>query len=207
MPNATKKKNADVSGKPRPKDDDKISLRQFAAFVGVDYESARLALENGRINFEPGTRLLVWGRNRDLFQDTRTHRFQVDDTGAKVPAGMSALGQAKYRKENAAAELKELELHAQLGRVLEKDAVRKAMFDWARNVRDAVLTIPDRVASEIASQINAQIKDPKKATDAEVERVVREAWVKESIAVLETVDAVPEVKPPKRKSNAEESDD
>lgn len=171
--------------------------------MGVEKSAVRNAIASGRIvandvgQIEWETQSKAWRDNKDLSRD-------------RTPGDVPTFAAAKVRKENAVASIKELELASAKNQLLEKEQVKQAMFKWARAVRDAVLTMPDRIASEVASQINATLKKEKraKATDAEVERIVREAWIKESVAVLEAVDKAPEVKGPKAKlKNEAESDD
>lgn len=196
-------RNADPSKIPPPQPGDKLSLRKFAALVGVDYVSAREALQNGRINFEPGTRLLDWDTQSAAFNATRI----LPDDETNAPASSVTFQQAKVRKEVAVASIKELELGVAKGQFLEKEQVKLAMYKWARTIRDAVLTIPDRVSAEVASQINAELRGDKKqkATDADIERIIRNAWAKEQAAVLEAIEKTPTIKPPKKKVSDEES--
>ena len=203
--------NADPSKIPQPKKGDLISLRKFAALMGVQYSAANEALHEQRIQFQPGTRLLDYYKQKAAFEESRTHRIKTlnndgdDATDSEIPQGMTPLGKAKLRKEVATAKLKELELGALETKYVDKEQVRVAMFKFSRTVRDAVLTIPDRVAPQVGAAIRARLKAIlsketgndetaavlKKLSDAEIERLVRVAWVKESSELLETIGKPP----------------
>lgn len=203
------KKNADREKLKTPKDGDAVSLREFAALVGVDYNSAREALENGRIQFIKGTRKLDWAQSRESFQETREHRLThveaENDADAQTIANMTPLGRAKLRKESATANLKEIELAVMQGKYLLSDDVSEAVFKFARTVRDAVMSIPDRVGSEVSAKvresvgndllkeldIDLQRKCMKRFSEAAAEQVVREAMNRELREILDTVDNPP----------------
>ena len=79
------------------------------------------------------------------------------------------------------------------------------MYKYARQIRDAVLSIPERVAADLAAQLGAAYSSSKKPSDAELERIVRNSWQKESRAVLAAIEKTPDVKNKKRKSETEEA--
>lgn len=193
-------RNADPSKIPYPKKGDLVSLRQFAALVGVDYNSARVALENGRIRFVGNTRKLDFHEQLKCFQDTRTHRYIVDDNGAKDVKGLTPLGKAKLRKEVAVAEQKELELAVLKDKYLEKSAVTEAVYDFARDVRDALLMIPERISSRIAAEVQTLYDSARdaKTRGADIERIVNATWAEETRIVLNAL-----AKPPKIKNKKE----
>ena len=206
------KRNADHSKLKTPQSGDKVSLRQFAALVGVDYVSAREALENGRIQFMPGTRLLDWDSASQSWQETRDHKLLATDALSEEDAdkikNMTPLGKAKLRKESASAYLKEIELSIMQGKYLLADDVTDAVFKFARTVRDSVMSLPERIGAEVASKIRESVnvsllkeldedlarKCMKRFSEAEAERVVREAWIKESRDVLSSIDKLPRIK-------------
>lgn len=198
------KRNADPSKITLP-EDGLVSLRQFAALVGVDYVSAREALENGRIQFDGSSKLIHFESQKLAFQYTREHRLIIDDIDPETMAKMTPLGRAKLRKEAAAAKLKEFELASLEGRYLVADEVKSAVFNYSRNIRDTVLSIPERVSAEVASRIREALrvallkeldddltdKVLKRFSDAECERQVRAAWSKESRDVLSAIGKTP----------------
>jgi len=196
-------RNADPDKIATPKEGDKVSLRQFAALVGIDYVSAREALQRGRIAFEPNTRELDYYKNRDSFFSSRTRgpNAITAEKSAEAPSFLSV----KIRKETAAAQLKEIELAKEKGQLLEKEQVKESVYKYARQIRDAVLSIPERVAADLAAQLGAAYSSSKKPSDAELERIVRNSWQKESRAVLAAIEKTPDVKNKKRKSETEEA--
>lgn len=83
------------------------------------------------------------------------------DAGEDVPAAAAgpasgasgpSLAQSRAVREAYSARLAKLEYEKAIGKVVEADAVKTQAFKVARSVRDALLNIPDRVASELAAE-------------------------------------------------------
>jgi phage terminase Nu1 subunit (DNA packaging protein) len=74
--------------------------------------------------------------------------------------GMDAAGRlmvAKARREQAEAELAEIELSKAHGSLLDAGDVKRATFALARSVRDALLAVPDRLAAQLAAEADAAV--------------------------------------------------
>lgn len=75
------------------------------------------------------------------------------DTSAATPGRGSGSAdeywQAKARKESAQAKLAELELARELRRVCVVDDVHRSLYSVHRMLRDQLLSIPNRIASEV----------------------------------------------------------
>jgi hypothetical protein len=72
------------------------------------------------------------------------------DDMKKVPL----LAESRAKREFADAQLAELKLEKEKGKLIDADSVRREAFKVARFVRDALLNIPDRVAPELAGESN-----------------------------------------------------
>jgi|GEM_PF-4180365 len=181
-----------------------VSLREFARRVGVAHNAVTTALASGRIERRDTdkkihwpTQSRAWSGDRDLSKVRDNAPEERDDQGDEDAAwyeeredegGDDAAGhafkKAKARKEKALAGLKELELHTARGEMVRASHVRGAMAQFAIDVREAVMTIPDRVASELAAEIAKKVPglDPETARE-----LVHRVWRRESRLVLERI--------------------
>jgi hypothetical protein len=65
-----------------------------------------------------------------------------------------SLMQSKALREAYMAQLAKLEYEKAIGKVVDADAVKVEAFKTARQVRDGLMNIPDRVAAELAHETN-----------------------------------------------------
>lgn len=96
-------------------------------------------------------------REQDLFQPVPTSNIKIPDKivplteeGNVIHAGMGAY-EAKAYKEIFAAGKLELDYRQKLGKLVEKDAVYKMLFEYGQEMRTAILQIPSRVTSNMLS--------------------------------------------------------
>jgi hypothetical protein len=191
-------------------DEEWVGLREFARLVGVSPNAVAKAIKNGRITRLDGkihwaTQSVAWNEYRDpskIRDDSRIPprgglkpkaapppRRQPEpdeDDDEDIPEGLEndeSYLEAKRVKEWAAARLKELELAKAKGEVLYATVVQDAMAQLAIDVREAVMSIPDRVAGELASEVA-------KAGQLDVaaaRELVHKVWKRESRRVLERI--------------------
>lgn len=197
-------KNADPAKVVIPPDG-LVSLRQFAALVGIDYKSAQKAIDSGRINYVRGSKKIDYASQSKAFNDLHIDESKMSAEGKQEYDSLSLMARARLRKESAAANLKEFELAILGSKYLAADDVKEAVFNYSRNIRDTVLSIPERVSAEVASRIREALrvallkeldedltdKVLKRFSDAECERQVRAAWSKESRDVLSAIGKTP----------------
>lgn len=67
------------------------------------------------------------------------------------------LNESRARKEHFQAELAGLQLSQQRGELVSAEEVRKAAFQTGRAVRDALLSIPDRLAAQLAGTSDVRL--------------------------------------------------
>lgn len=79
----------------------------------------------------------------------------ASSTSAPAPSGVDGYHEARAARERADAALAQLELAEKLGQLVSADAVTRAAFEAARSTRDALLSIPDRVAALLAAESDA----------------------------------------------------
>jgi len=68
------------------------------------------------------------------------------------PAAGTTHALASARKTDAQAALAELELRRRVGELVDADGTRRGFFHLARQVRDRLMVIPDRVCNELAAE-------------------------------------------------------
>lgn len=124
-----------------------------------------------------------------------------------APTIVSNYNKAKTVKETYNAKLKQLEFEKASGRLVDKDDVKIALYNFCRVIRDKILDIPDRVASKVASELLHYIKsefskslEPAKVDELiaglelqAVGKIVGDNWDLESRNVLEELQHGPEV--------------
>lgn len=74
---------------------------------------------------------------------------------AKPAKKSETYAQAQARKEQALADLRELELAEKEFRLIDRAGVESQAFATARTVRDSMLAIPDRISSLLAAENSA----------------------------------------------------
>ena len=124
-----------------------------AILAGRLKESVRQK-SNGKWQVNPETANIEWQIN------TRAPAFygRVVPLGFSLPAettksdqrNMSVLYQARIMHEVYRAKLTKLDYDERIGKLVDAEKVKNENFKLARMVRDAMLTIPDRLAAEVA---------------------------------------------------------
>ncbi len=61
---------------------------------------------------------------------------------------------ARARKEQALAEKHELDLRVRIGSLIDRKAADRAFFNCGRQIRDALMNLPDRLAGVLAAEAN-----------------------------------------------------
>ncbi len=147
--------------------DDKaiLTVAAYARHRGVTPEAVRYAIRNGHLKgalvykteggppyVDPSIGDVEWKTKNRAGADLQ----QTDET--------DSLATSRARKEKADAELAELKLDKEKGKLIEAEAVREEAFKVARVVRDTMLNIPDRIASELVGEVDS-FKIHKKLTE------------------------------------------
>lgn len=186
-----------------------ISQHEFARRVGVKQPSVFKAIKNGRItadergkiNWE--TESIRWSANRDPSK-IRDHNPPPD---AQVESVGSSYSKAKAVHETLKAKLLQLEYEQASGKLVEKAALKSALFGFCKEIRDSILNIPDRVSGKVASELIEYMKTvllryvaPDRVEAIiqgidlkSVETIVNGNWDEESRAILEKLSNGPKV--------------
>lgn len=163
-----------------------VSLREFARRQGVAANAVTKALANGRIvrrddkKIHWPTQSKAWEQLRDL------GKVRDDDEGGEEPTS-SEFQLAKTRISVANAGLREIELKEALGELIKASHARGAMTQFAIDVREAVMTIPERTANEVSAEIAAVCEG---AAIDRIQEIVAKVLRRESRHVLEMISRV-----------------
>ena len=122
-----------------------ISIRAYARPRGVSHTAVEQAIAAGRIStlhdgsIDPATADADWERN------------------TLYPRGGSSsqFAQARTVHEHYRARLAKLDYEERVGQLVRADEVRETAFNTYRQFRDRMLTIPDRIAAELAAETDA----------------------------------------------------
>lgn len=132
-----------------------VSMREYARQRGVDKESVRLAVHDGRlvnsVTKKENGRYDIDVQLADEEWKQNTNPAKQRETKNK-PAPPS-MAQARAVREMYAARLTQLEYEERSGLLCKVEDVKLASFKSARLTRDAMLNIPARVVNEITALI------------------------------------------------------
>lgn len=152
-----------------------LSLRAYAAHVGVSEGAVRKAIKSGRIStladgtIDPQKADLQWKANTDPAKQTtgkaifekpaaaaamRSVKEALKESGQSV-AGMTSFEQARTAHEITKVHLARLLLQEKRGALIDKAKVTAQVFRLARQVRDAWLNWPARVSAQMAAELGA----------------------------------------------------
>lgn len=104
---------------------------------------------------EPDARMVHAPKQRHA---TAMHAPSSDPTAEPdADSSNTPLGKAKTLKESYLAKIRELEFETRSGRLVDAEAVRKAVFNLARQDRDSWSNWPSRVAPLMAAELGVDV--------------------------------------------------
>jgi hypothetical protein len=178
-----------------------ISQAEYARRRGVSQEAVRKAAAkkritllpdaNGRLMVDPEVADIQWAKNTDPDQSARANapKGKLDMPGSGDPGPSDKANtpywDARCRREVAEATRAELEMAKLAGYLVERKRVEEAAFRTSRMMRDAMLSLPARLAPElaaltdvweierrIAAGLRQVLDDMSKVTAADLERAM-----------------------------------
>ena len=167
----------------------KVTPTAYAKHRRVSPAGVFDAIERGRLSLslekKDSGRYLVdvdladaeWLANTDSMTGSLAHaknRQQADERPEITvePGEQITYAEARAQHERFKARLAELELDTREGKLVNADDAKQVAFKVARQVRDALLNLPDRVAGELAAETN-QFKVHQRLTK-EIRRALEE---------------------------------
>jgi phage terminase Nu1 subunit (DNA packaging protein) len=155
-----------------------VKISEFEQFTGISFETVKMAIRQGKIPpeyvhktttnptaptyIDPQAAAVHWYTNLNATHPNSKHtrtalekyiktfdREVVTEHQQKGLTGEMTFADAQLKEARARAELKELELAEKRGTVVQKEAVYSQLFAFHRELRDALLSIPDRISDEL----------------------------------------------------------
>jgi len=153
----------------------KMSLSDYARHRKVTPAAVSRAVKEGRISVEVDAETgkkrvdsdaadVEWSQNTDRAKqegalsasEARAGDAPGDRGEPTEEATQSSYQLARARREHFNAKIAELNYQMRAGRLVDADEVTRAAFKTARAVREAMLNIPDRLASQLAGETDAR---------------------------------------------------
>jgi len=150
-----------------------ISIRDFGKRVKVSYSVAYRAAKRGRISSKQvGNEIKIkWPHAKQEFEENRdvskvrkrdAERLGIgkhnhSGNGGFVNNWTPDIWDAKARKEDYLAKIRQLDYLERMGKLVNAKVVEDMAFQKGREIRDALLIIPDRISAILAKE-----KDPAK---------------------------------------------
>ena len=145
-----------------------ITPSHYAKHRGCSPQAVFDAIEKGRLDKsverKPSGRYLVdveladaeWSANTDTGTGSAAHAKNrpAEPHEPAEPGDPMTYAEDRAQHERFKARLAELELETRESKLVNADDVKRESFKAARQVRDAMLNIPDRVAGELAAESN-----------------------------------------------------
>lgn len=142
-----------------------LSAKAYAKHRGVTTGTVLAAINDGRLEGAwnrrgPGYQINVeladraWARNTDSGSGFPAHAKNLADEPETDDDEPISYAQARAQHERFKARLAQLELEEREKKLVQADEVKREAFRVARQVRDSMLNIADRVAAELAAETN-----------------------------------------------------
>lgn len=143
-----------------------VSLREYGRLRGISGEAVRKAISSGRLtgsvrydakgrpSVDPVAADAEWSANTSHAQQAPMTVEPEQEDAPALPRGgnaASTYNQARAVKEAYLARLTKLDLDERSGLLVSVDSVKNEAFKAARQVRDTMINIPDRVSAELAA--------------------------------------------------------
>lgn len=134
----------------------KMTIREYARHRGVSHTAVQKAIARGRIELvegDDGQRFVDSDAADVAWEESTSKAMQRDDERAPPPepddpANPKSYAVSQARREFFKAGLVELEYEQRAGSLVAVDDVRRETFKRARQAREMLLGIPDRLAPE-----------------------------------------------------------
>ena len=132
--------------------DKPLSLRKFAALLGVRENAVRKAIARGRLERSVGR----W-RGQPCIVDEALAREEWRANAAKTPKGDSSVTMAEANRRVALERARGMRIvnNQKRGRLIAADLAARIAFEASRVIRDALLNLPARLAPECAAETDA----------------------------------------------------
>lgn len=148
--------------------EERISLTEYGRRKGVSHTAVRRAIETGRlvksVSVLANGKTVIdqkladqeWAQNTDpnhwrTYSSKGGSNANEVDTAETKAASSAGLNAAKRAKAIFDAKNAELDYKKKAGQLVEKEKVYKALYDWGKELRNELLSIPDRIIDDMLS--------------------------------------------------------
>lgn len=142
-----------------------VTISEFARRMGLTHPAVAKAVNSGRlvesITYTPAGKVRIdpkiaaeeWEKNTDhaLARNVKNGKGLRTAANPAVSENRAKLNEAKTEREQIAAQQARLKFERESGRLVDIDKVREDAFSMARQVRDRMMAIPDRIAAQAAA--------------------------------------------------------
>jgi hypothetical protein len=146
----------------------KLSVTEYAKSRGKSQPAVSEAIRQGRLQkcltvmpsgrykIEPELADQEWADNTDVLTGGASHLSKRTHPMKPPPEPGETLtyAEARAQHERFKSRLAELEVATIEGKLVNADEVKREAFRTARQVRDSLLNLPDRLAAELAAEPN-----------------------------------------------------
>lgn len=182
-----------------------VSMSEFARRKNVSFAAVQKAIFSGRISRRESDKKIDWETEAGAWEENRDEN-KVRARDSFTPNMQKAkLADAAYR-----AKLRQLQYERECGKLIDRDLVSASVVRYAREIRDQILNIPDRVAARETSRLlklveeacaqivsESDAKQIARAIDpSKIDRIVRQNWDMEARYVLENISHGPKIESP-----------
>ena len=141
-----------------------LNYTEFAKLMGVTRRSVSYAAEKGRIKYKDinGSKMIHGQKGKKEWEQTidkvaskkgkkaKTKKSKVIE-GPKTFEGLTT-ADADRQEKVYKARLSQLKYLEQAGKLVDVDKVQKRAFELGRQLRDAIMSLPPRLAHELAAE-------------------------------------------------------
>lgn len=136
-----------------------VTIGEYAVHRKVTTTRVYALIRSGRIPMERiNGQQMVPIEKADMLLDATSRApkggVELDSLGDDLSPETYAGNRAK--REKFEAELKRLSYEQKAGKLIEREHIEKIAFEVARRTRDNLLSIPDRIAADIAAETDPQ---------------------------------------------------
>lgn len=143
---------------------DNVTIAEFARSRGISSEAVRKAIgagrlvnclsknEKGRLRIDPEMADEEWAANTKHHHAPKPQRLASGDPAGESKPETANYNASRAKREMYQAELARLEYEEKHGTLVNAEEIKQQAFRIARQVRDGMLNIPDRIAAELAAE-------------------------------------------------------
>ena len=134
-----------------------MSQRAYSRHRGVSVSTVQNAIKNGRIRTLPDGQIDSDIADAEWARNTQTKAPPVDRIAQKPVDDGDTYGASQYTKARAVREtyqarIAKIDYEERIGKLVSGEEVQAAAFNKFRQFRDAMISIPDRMAAMLAAE-------------------------------------------------------